>query len=52
MEGELLQSARDGSRTHTPFQITDFESVASAIPPPGLGRISYRSLLIEGANRV
>ena len=27
--------ARGGSRTHTPFQTTDFESVASAIPPLG-----------------
>ena len=30
--------ARGGSRTHTPFQTTDFESVASAIPP--LGRVT------------
>ena len=31
-------SARGGTRTHTPFRTTDFESVASAIPP--LGRVT------------
>ena len=41
MDQHLVLSARDGSRTHTPFQITDFESVASAIPPPGLAPLSY-----------
>ena len=29
--------ARGGTRTHTPFRTTDFESVASAIPPLGPG---------------
>ena len=34
-------STGDGARTHTWFPITDFESVASAIPP--LLRISRRT---------
>ena len=33
-------SARGGTRTHTPLRTTDFESVASAIPP--LGRVTDR----------
>jgi 4-alpha-glucanotransferase len=36
-----LSRARGGTRTHTPFRTTDFESVASAIPP--LGRVTPRS---------
>jgi hypothetical protein len=39
--------ARGGTRTHTPFRTTDFESVASAIPPLGPGaeeRIGERHL--------
>ncbi len=34
----LASSARGGNRTHTPFRTTDFESVASAVPP--LGRVA------------
>ena len=30
-------SARGGTRTHTPLRATDFESVASAVPPLGPG---------------
>ena len=37
----VFVSTGDGARTHTWFPITDFESVASAIPP--LLRISRRS---------
>ena len=33
--------ARGGTRTHTPLRTTDFESVASAIPP--LGRVTGRA---------
>src|SRR3954462_10013070 len=29
--------ARGGIRTHTPLRTMDFESIASAIPPPGRG---------------
>ena len=29
----LIESADGGSRTHTPLRATEFESVASAIPP-------------------
>ncbi len=31
--------ARGGIRTRTPFRTVDFESTASAIPPPGLGEV-------------
>ncbi|MEY3806570.1 MAG: hypothetical protein RIR69_1382 [Actinomycetota bacterium] len=34
--------ARGGTRTHTPFRTTDFESVASAIPPLGPGLASVQ----------
>ena len=37
----LSIGARGGTRTHTPFRTTDFESVASAIPP--LGRVTLRA---------
>src|SRR3954467_2064912 len=38
-----MSSARGGTRTHTPLRTTDFESVASAIPP--LGRVTGRAYL-------
>ena len=31
----VVLRARGGSRTRTPFRIVDFESTASAVPPPG-----------------
>ena len=33
---ELYNGARGGTRTLTSFRTTDFKSVASTIPPPGL----------------
>ncbi len=32
----LKTGAEGGTRTHTPFQVADFKSAASAIPPPRL----------------
>src|SRR5690606_14671557 len=37
------QRARGGTRTHTPSRTADFESAASAIPPPGPAARLYRS---------
>jgi hypothetical protein len=36
--------ARGGIRTRTPFRTADFESAASAVPPPGHGALSQRTL--------
>lgn len=38
--------AQGGTRTHTPFRTTDFESVASAIPPLGPGLKSVQQVTL------